>query len=97
MRARRRQGRRKGRRRGIKGGRESDDTYTPAPAVCVQAQSPPSTETRPALQRNKQPNATFNKPIRLYTIPHVTKREMDSGRKSGYYAAILSSKEDHGI
>ena len=30
-------------------------------------------------------------------IPHVTKRETDSGRKSGYYAAILSGKEDRGI
>ena len=30
-------------------------------------------------------------------MPHVIKRETDSGRKSGYYAAILSGKEDHGI
>ena len=34
---------------------------------------------------------------RPYAIPHVTKREMDSGRKSGYYAAILSGKEDRSI
>ena len=34
---------------------------------------------------------------RPYAIPHVTKRETDSGRKSGYYAAILSGKEDRGI
>jgi len=33
---------------------------------------------------------TSNRP---YAIPHVTKRKMDSGRKSGYYAAILS----HGL
>ena len=33
---------------------------------------------------------------RPYAIPHVTKRETDSGRKSGYYAAILSGKEDRG-
>ena len=31
---------------------------------------------------------------RPYAIPYVTKRETDSGRKSGYYAAILSGKED---
>ena len=36
----------------------------------------------------------YNRP---YAIPHVTKRETDSGRKSGYYAAILSGKEDRGI
>ena len=36
-------------------------------------------------------------PYRPYAIPHVTKRETDSGRKSGYYAAILSGKEDRGI
>ena len=29
--------------------------------------------------------------------PHVTKCEMDSGRKSGYYAAILSGKNDRGV
>ena len=34
---------------------------------------------------------------RPYAIPHVTKRKTDSGRKSGYYAAILSGMEDHGI
>ena len=34
---------------------------------------------------------------RPYAIPHVTERETDSGRKSGYYAAILSGKEDRGI
>ena len=34
---------------------------------------------------------------RPYAIPHVTKRETDSGRKSGYYAAILSGKEDCSI
>ena len=31
---------------------------------------------------------------RPYTIPHITKREMDSGQKSGYYTTVLSSKED---
>ena len=34
---------------------------------------------------------------RPYAIPHVTKRETDSGQKSGYYTAILSGKEDRGI
>ena len=32
--------------------------------------------------------------IDLNAIPHVTKRETDSGWKSGCYAAILSGKED---
>ena len=31
---------------------------------------------------------------RPYAIPRVTKRTTDSGRKSGYYAIILSGKED---
>ena len=31
-----------------------------------------------------------------YAIPHVTERKTDSGRKSGYYTAILSGKEDCG-
>ena len=39
----------------------------------------------------------MNYKYRPYAIPHVTKRETGSGRKSGYYAAILSGKEDHGI
>ena len=30
-------------------------------------------------------------------ITHVTKRETDGGRKSGYYATILSGKNDHGL
>ena len=34
---------------------------------------------------------------RPYAIPHVTKRKTNSGRKSGYYAAILSGKEECGI
>ena len=34
---------------------------------------------------------------RPYAIPHVTKHETDSGRKSRYYAAILSGKEDRDI
>ena len=34
---------------------------------------------------------------RTYAIPHVTKRETDNGQKSGYYATILSGKEDRGI
>ena len=29
---------------------------------------------------------------RPYAIPHVTKREMDNGRKSRYYATILSQE-----
>ena len=32
-----------------------------------------------------------------YAIPNVTKCETDSGQKSGYYVAILSGKEDHGL
>ena len=28
---------------------------------------------------------------------HVTKCEMDNGRKSGYHAAILSGKNDYGL
>ena len=34
---------------------------------------------------------------RPYAIPRVTKRETDSGRKFGFYAAILSGKEDRGV
>ena len=34
---------------------------------------------------------------RSYAIPNVTKHKTDSGRKSGYYAPILSGKEDHGL
>ena len=34
---------------------------------------------------------------RPYAIPYVTKRKTNSGRKSGYYAAILSGKEERGI
>ena len=34
---------------------------------------------------------------RPYAIPHITKRETDTGQTSGYYAAILSSKEDGGL
>ena len=30
----------------------------------------------------------------MTSSPHVTKREMDSGRKSGCYNAILSGKND---
>ena len=87
-RARRRQGRRKGRRRGIKGGRESDDTYTPAPAVCVQAQSPPSSETRPALQRNRQPNTTFNKPIKMCEDSQITVCKSPHLSEHSYYLAV---------
>ena len=36
-------------------------------------------------------------PHRPYAIPNITKHKMDSGRKSGYYTAILSGKEDHGL
>ena len=34
---------------------------------------------------------------RPYAIPHVTKCKTDSGRKSGYYTAILSGKEDRSL
>ena len=50
----RKEARKKKRKEKGKGGRESDDTYTPAPAVCVQAQNPPSAGSHPALQCNKQ-------------------------------------------
>ena len=50
----RKEARKKKRKEKEKGGRESDDTYTPAPAVCVQAQNPPSAGSHPALQCNKQ-------------------------------------------
>ena len=30
-------------------------------------------------------------------MSHVTKRETDDGRKSGYYAAILSGKSGRGL
>ena len=36
-------------------------------------------------------------PHRPYAIPNATKHKTDSGRKSGYYTAILSGKEDRGI
>ena len=35
--------------------------------------------------------------MKLMSSPHVTKCETDSGQKSGYYAAILSGKNDHGL
>ena len=35
--------------------------------------------------------------MQLMSIPHVTKCETDSGQKSGYYAAILSGKNDGGL
>ena len=33
--------------------------------------------------------------MQLTSSPHVAKRETDSGQKVGYYAAILSGKNDH--
>ena len=39
---------------------------------------------------------TYTYIYRPYAIPHLTKRKMDSGRKSEYYATILSGKEDRG-
>ena len=35
--------------------------------------------------------------MHLTSSSHVNKRETDSGRKSGYYAAILSGKNDRGL
>ena len=35
--------------------------------------------------------------MQLMSSPHVTKRETDGGRKSGYYDAILSGKNDCGL
>ena len=35
--------------------------------------------------------------MQLTSSPHVTKREMDGGQKSRYYAAILSGKNDCGL
>ena len=32
-----------------------------------------------------------------YEPPHITKHKTDSGRKPGYYATILSGKEDHSL
>ena len=34
--------------------------------------------------------------MRLMSLPHI-KRETDGGQKSGYYAAILSGKNDSGL
>ena len=34
---------------------------------------------------------------RLCAIHHVAKHEVESGWKSGYYAAILGGKEDGGL
>ena len=31
------------------------------------------------------------------SLPHITEHEMDSGRKAGYYAAILDGTNDHGL
>ena len=35
--------------------------------------------------------------VRPYAILHITKCEMDSGQKAGYYATILSGKNDHSL
>ena len=35
--------------------------------------------------------------MKLTSSPRVTKREMDSGQKARYYAAILSGKNDSGL
>ena len=35
--------------------------------------------------------------VRPYVIPHITKCEMDSGQKAGYYATTLSGKNDHSL
>ena len=31
------------------------------------------------------------------SLPHITEHEMDSGRRAGYYAAILDGTNDHGL
>ena len=45
-----------------------------------------------AKSRKFSPSKVSHHTVLLYAIPHVTKREMDSGWNSGYYAAILSGK-----
>ena len=35
--------------------------------------------------------------MQLTSSPHITKRETDSGRKAGYYVAILSGKNDRSL
>ena len=35
--------------------------------------------------------------MQLMSSPHVTKREMDGGRKSAYNAAVLNGKNDRGL
>ena len=42
-------------------------------------------------------NHTYIDLVQLTSSPHVTKREMDGGQKSRYYAAILSGKNDRGL
>ena len=37
------------------------------------------------------------RPYAIDVIIHMTKRETDGGRKLGYYAAILSGKNDRGL
>ena len=37
------------------------------------------------------------RPYAIDVITHITKRETDGGRKFGYYAAILSGKNDRGL
>ena len=52
----------------------------------------------PSSLENLQGDAKFpGRTDRHYAIPHVTKRKTDSGRKSRYYAAILSDKEERDL
>ena len=39
----------------------------------------------------------MNRPYAIDVITQITKREMDGGRKFGYYAAILSGKNGRGL
>ena len=37
------------------------------------------------------------RPYAMTSSPHVTNHEMDTGRKAGNYATILSGKNDRGL
>ena len=45
----------------------------------------------------KTANISSYRPYAIDVIAHIFKCEMDGGRKFGYYAAILSGKNDSGL
>ena len=45
----------------------------------------------------KTANISSYRPYAIDVITHISKREIDGGRKFGYYAAILSGKNDSGL